>query len=223
MTEKVTAEMAKDAAKVKGAPAKTAIFCVGNALMLDDGAGPAVYEELTKTYRFPDYVDLFDVGCMSMELVSAVDTYDYLISIDALDNTGEKPGTVFEYAPDDMARRAHAMASLHDLKLVDLFDAAELLGYHALGTCFGIQVENSSPALATIGLTKDVNDAIPLLIDAVLADLYRRGIEVTCVLTGEKVTRGWQHAAVRSLLASDSERVCEGKADGESEGNDGAL
>ena len=35
---------------------KTAVFCVGNKLMLDDGIGPAVYEELVNQYEFPEEV-----------------------------------------------------------------------------------------------------------------------------------------------------------------------
>ena len=48
---------------------KTAVFCVGNKLMLDDGIGPAVYEELVNQYEFPEEVALFDVGCMSMDMI----------------------------------------------------------------------------------------------------------------------------------------------------------
>ena len=33
---------------------KIAVFCVGNRLMLDDGIGPAVYDELVEHYEIPD-------------------------------------------------------------------------------------------------------------------------------------------------------------------------
>lgn len=64
---------------------KIAVFCVGNKLLLDEGIGPAVYDELVASYEFPDNVDLFDVGCMGLEMIGYVDDYDYLITIAAFE------------------------------------------------------------------------------------------------------------------------------------------
>ena len=172
---------------------RIAIFCVGNKLLLDEGIGPAVYEELMDTYAFPENVDIFDVGCMGLEMINYVDEYDYLITVDAVDGTEEAPGTVFEFSPDDMARRNPGMASLHELKLSDLFDAATMLGFEAEGKCFGMQVLNMTPEVVTIGLTKPVYDALPLLIDALLADLYARGVRVKVKKTGANVEPGHHH------------------------------
>ncbi len=158
---------------------KTAVFCVGNKLMLDDGIGPAVYEELVNHYEFPDEVSLFDVGCMSMDMVSFVDTYDFIITVDAVDGTDAKPGTVFRYKPYDIARHTSAMTSLHDLKLADLFDAASLMGYSAQGVCYGMQVENMSPAEFVVGLTPKVHENLFLLVESVVAELIRCGHVVT--------------------------------------------
>lgn len=143
--------------------------------MLDDGAGPAVYDDLREHYRFPDNVRLLDAGCMTMDLLPIVRDYDYLIAVDAVDGTGEEPGTVFRFAPEDIAGHG-VMQSLHDIRLIDLLNAAALLGYEAHGMCFGVQVENMSPAVVTEGLTPKVFDALPILRDAVLAHLIERGV-----------------------------------------------
>jgi hydrogenase maturation protease len=173
-----------------------AVFCVGNKLMLDDGIGPAVYEELVNGYSFEPQIDIEDLGCMSLSMIERVNELDYIIAVDALDGTGEAPGTVFEYDPYDAARHSGAMASLHDLKLIDLFDAAALMDYHAEGLCFGMQVQNSEPAEITIGLTKPVYDALPLLVDAVLAALVRRGVKITSLQSGEVVQVGYHHSLI---------------------------
>ena len=152
-----------------------AVICVGNKLMLDDGLGPAVYEELVARYEFPENVELFDVGCLSMDMLPYVRDFDVVITVDAVDGTDAEPGTVFRFEPDAMARRSGATASLHDLKLVDLFDAALLLGYESQGLCLGMQVENPSPPAATIGLTPKVHAALPLLVDTVAGELARLG------------------------------------------------
>lgn len=154
---------------------KTAIICVGNRLMLDDGVGPAVFDELSEEYSFPEQVSLIDAGCMTMDLLSVVRDCDFVIVVDAVDGTGEAPGTVFRFAPEEIAGHP-VMQSLHDLRVVDLLNTAALLGYEAKGICFGIQVENMTPAVVTEGLTPCVYEALPLAVDAVLAELVHRGI-----------------------------------------------
>ena len=67
------------------------------------------------------------------------------------------------------------MASLHDLKLVDLFDAASLLGYESEGYCLGMQVANMSPSEYAMDLTEPVRSALPLLVETLVAELHRRG------------------------------------------------
>lgn len=172
---------------------RIAIFCVGNKLMLDDGLGPVVYEELTRSYEFPENVTIYDVGCMGLDMLDHVKDSDYMVSVDAVEGTGEPAGTVFEFAPEDMMRHHGATASLHELTLADLFDAAALVGYECEGKCFGMQVANMSPDEFTIALTRPVYDAVPLLIDALLADLHSRGVRMTAKATGEPIEPGWHH------------------------------
>ena len=118
---------------------KAAVFFVGNQLMLDDGIGHAAYLELPKRFIIPDSVDLFDVGCMTMDMISYVRDYDFIMTVDAVESSGQPAGTVFRYSPDDVARNG-MISSLHDLKLANLFDAASLLGYKSIGLCLGMQV-----------------------------------------------------------------------------------
>lgn len=172
---------------------KIAVFCVGSKLMLDDGLGTAVYEELSENYIFPDNVTIHDVGCMSMDMISEVDRNDVLITVDAVDGTGEEPGTLFEFSPDDMEVKKGATASLHELTLADLFETAKLLGYSAEGKCLGMQIDNMSPAYAVIGLTPKVAEALPSLVDLVLAELYSRGVRPVSRKTGEEIGYGWHH------------------------------
>jgi hydrogenase maturation protease len=161
------------------APARIAVMCVGNRLMLDDGVGPAVFDELVEHWDIPDNIELFDLGCLSLAMIERVCEFDLLITVDAVDDSGEAPGTILRYAPEAMARHVGINASLHDLKLIDLFDAASLLGYHAEGLCLGMQVENASPAEATEGLTPAVHSSLPLLVDILAGELARMGSPIT--------------------------------------------
>ena len=182
--ERAAASASEGSAQVRGGAAgapeggavrRIGVFCVGNKLMLDDGLGTAVYEELVERYEAPGNVELFDVGCLSMDMLPYVRDFDVLLTVDAVDSTDAEPGTVFRFEPDAMARHSSATASLHDLKLVDLFDAATLLGYEAEGLCLGMQVENPSPAVVTVGLTPKVAAALPLLVETVAGELARLG------------------------------------------------
>lgn len=154
---------------------RAAVFCVGNRLMLDDGVGPAAYDQLLADYVIPENVQLFDVGCMSLDMLPYVDDFDVVLTVDAVDGTGDAPGTVYRFEPDAMARHSGPEASLHDLKLVDLFDAASLMGFEAEGYCLGMQVGNPSPSEFAVGLTPECADALPLLVETVVAELHRRG------------------------------------------------
>ncbi len=157
---------------------RIAVFFVGNRLMLDDGVGPAAFDLINEEYVLPENVDLFDVGCMSLDMVGKVNEYDFMISVDAVDDSGEEPGTVFRYQPHDIARTCGARTSLHDTRLADLFDAALLLGYSCEGMCYGMQVQNLEPADFMEGLTPKVNERLPFLAESVIAELVRQGCEV---------------------------------------------
>ena len=61
------------------------------------------------------------------------------------------------------------------MKLVDLFDAASLMGYEAEGFCLGMQVGNPSPEQFVVGLPPECSAALPLLVETVVAELHRRG------------------------------------------------
>lgn len=172
---------------------RIAVFCVGNKLMLDDGLGPVVFEELSRSYEFPSNVSVYDVGCMGLDMLDFVRDCDYIVTVDAVEGSDEPAGTVFEFDPDDMMRHHGASASLHELTLADLFDSAALLGYECEGKCFGMQVSNMSPEVVTVALTRPVYDAVPLLVEAVLADLHGRGVRIVSKRTGKPIAPGWRH------------------------------
>ena len=162
-----------------------AVFCVGNRLHLDDGVGPAVYDEVCERFEIPEGVELFDLGVLTMDMINYIDTCDAVITVDAIEYSGEPVGTVLRGTPQELAPALGANMSLHDLRLVDLFDAAVLLGYDAEGICLGMQVENTEPSLLTEDLTPDVHAALPLLVEALAAELARLGHPLVDKQTGE--------------------------------------
>lgn len=164
--------------------------------MQDDALGPVVYDQLA-FYDFPDEVDVFDLGCLSLDRISDVDTYDCIICVDALDGTGEATGTLFRFSPHEMAASTFGNQSLHDLKLGDLFAQAALLGFECEGVCFGMQVACIVPADVRVGLSPVVEGKVADLVDCVLAELVKRNVEIKVRATGEAVLPGFHHTFVK--------------------------
>ena len=150
-----------------------AVFCVGNRLHYDDGVGPAVYDEVMRRFDVPDNVSMFDLGVLTMDMISYVESCDVVIAVDAMEHSGHEPGTILRGTPDDIAPAQGANMSLHDLRLKDLFDNAMLLGYEAEGICLCMQVENTEPEILTDDLTPRVKAALPLFVETLAAELAR--------------------------------------------------
>lgn len=164
---------------------RIAVFFVGNRLHLDDGIGPAAYDVVLEKFDAPGNIEMFDLGVLTMDMINYIDTCDAVITVDAIEHSGQPVGTVLKGSPSDMASSQGANISLHDLRLVDLFDAAALLGYDAEGLCLGVQVENTEPELLTEDLTPKVREALPLLVETLAAELARLGAPLLDKNTGQ--------------------------------------
>ena len=166
-----------------------AVFCVGNRLHLDDGVGPAVYDVVNERFDVPENVELFDLGVLTMDMINYLDTCDAVITVDAIEHSGEPVGTVLRGTPEEMAPSQGANISLHDLRLIDLFDAGVLLGYEAEGICLGMQVKDTEPKILTEDLTPDVKANLPLLVETLAAELARLGSPLIDKATGKPYVR----------------------------------
>lgn len=164
---------------------KIAVFCVGNRLHLDDGVGPAVFDAVHERFDVPENVELFDLGVLTMDMITYIDSCDVVITVDAIEHSGEPAGTVLRGTPADMAPSQGNAMSLHDLRLIDLFEAAWLLGYDAEGVCLGMQVADTEPKILTEDLTPAVKASLPLLIDTLAAELANLGAPLVDKETGK--------------------------------------
>lgn len=97
----------------------TKIFGCGNAIMGDDGFGPAVVERLNSQGSLPESVEAVDAGTGVREYL-----FDYLLTeegrpetiivLDAVDFAGKEPGEVFCIRPADIpAKKIHDFPSIN--------------------------------------------------------------------------------------------------------------
>ena len=141
---------------------RVAVICVGNELLLDEGAGPATGRYLASRWVLPAEVDVIDCATMGMAILADLRAHDRALVLDAVDVPGAVPGTLFSFEPDDVATSGQ-MASLHEMRFGDVLQAAELIGVSCAGHCLGVQAENISPDRYVRGLTPRVAAAVPLL------------------------------------------------------------
>jgi hydrogenase maturation protease len=152
------------------------VMGIGNPLVRDEGVGVRVIDTMMSTLAFPPNVTLIDAGTMGMGILNLFQDCDYLLVIDAVDGTGEEPGTVVRMTPQEMAPNT-IKHSMHDMRLVDVLDAAMLMGNLPEVDCIGIQILDMGDI--GIGLTDAVEDAVPRAVEAALAVLAERGISST--------------------------------------------
>jgi hydrogenase maturation protease len=151
------------------------VLGIGNILMLDEGVGNRIAVDLERNYRFPDDVRVMDAGTMGLGMVHLFRGVEFLLVADAVNGTGYDPGTVVRIPPEEFSPN-QVMHSLHDIRFVDVLEAANLIGLSPRADCIGVQVEEMSPEEITIGLSPAVESAVPRAIAAVLTVLEEEGI-----------------------------------------------
>lgn len=135
--------------------------------MLDEGVGPRVAQELRQNHALPEGVEVLDCGCMGMSLLSDFKRAERILVVDAVDNTGLEPGTVVSFKPEDIAPH-HSFHGAHDTRVIDVVQAAELLGYTPQVDCLGVQIQSMAPEYYMIGLTTPVEKAVPVMVQSCL-------------------------------------------------------
>lgn len=152
------------------------VIGVGNTLMRDEGVGPRIAEEIRTRFTLPDDVEVMDAGTMGLGMLHLFRGVEYMLVTDAIDGTGYGPGTVVRIAPEDFAPN-QVLHSLHDIRLVDVLNAAELIGAAPQTTeCVGVQILDITPDEFSVGLTPEVEAAVPRAVAAALTLLEEQGI-----------------------------------------------
>ncbi len=151
---------------------KTAILGAGNVLMGDDGIGVRVVEALKDKEGLPDGVEVIDAGTATLDALALVENVNHLIIIDAVKGGG-RPGTVYQFSPDDVSETPSQKISLHQMSLLEALKAGRMLGVRVPRVSI-IGVEPGSIA-AGMNLSKEVGDQIPKIVNMImslLADLH---------------------------------------------------
>jgi hydrogenase maturation protease len=162
------------------------VLGVGNPLMADDGAGPAVIELLLSAYQFDDDVTLLDAGTMGFAMLAPIRAARRLIVIDAVRGTSHPVGTVMRMTAEQIAPN-QIKHSMHDVTLVEVLQGAELVGSAPETVAIGIQIERLEEAV--LELTPAVELAVPIAAAAVVDELTALGVAPTPIEGSDAVAR----------------------------------
>ncbi len=150
---------------------KVVIIGVGNLLLMDEGIGIHVINELEK-YEFPQNVAVYDGGTGGFKLIDLMHGAKKVIFIDALE-TVKAPGTTTIFTSEDVRSIYQKKKySLHETDLLQVIKMVELLDNHPKIEIVGIQ-----PKIINYGtaLSKELTDSMPDIVKTVLSK-----IEETC-------------------------------------------
>ncbi len=139
------------------------VLGLGNLLMNDDAAGLRAVYALQERYPDRTNFQIVDGGTLGLDLLGHVAWADQLLLIDAI-NINAAPGTVAQIAGADIAPVFSQRVSPHQVNLIDLLEAAELIGDRPPDVeLLGIQYENINMEMT---LSPSVEQGLPKLIAA---------------------------------------------------------
>ncbi len=146
---------------------RKAVIGVGNILMGDDGVGVYVARRLM-SQNF-NCTDVYDGGTMGLELIFIAYRYDKVVFIDAV-RLGGGPGSIYRFefkgCVEESIKRG---VSMHSISLIDALDLALKTGFLKTNIVF-IGIEPGYIGFR-IGLSKKVEEAIPMVLDAVCREV----------------------------------------------------
>ena len=149
------------------------VLGIGNVLYSDEGLGVHVLPELRKALSNREQVEIIEGATDGLRLLEPVEEAEYLIVIDAI-NAEAQPGTLIVLKDDEIPAFFSRKLSVHQLGFHEVLQAAKLRDkWPKEVKLFGLQP--ASLAFG-IGMSEEVKQAIPALIDAVVEQIDRWGI-----------------------------------------------
>ena len=145
---------------------KTAIMGFGNPVRSDDAIGIYVIEELRKRLANSTLVSIFDMGTAAFEVLFGLKGHDKIILIDAVINTNEPVGTLFNVPAEEVLRAPQddPMVFLHGMK----WDQALSYAKKILGDEYPEDISVYLIAIDNTKLEVDLSEEVKLAGDKVV-------------------------------------------------------
>ena len=140
------------------------VIGIGNSLAADDGAGPAVVEELLR-HPIPDSVEVISAGADGLAAIQYMEDDGDVIIVDAV-CMGARPGTVLTFPAKTAKVRIRAdVLSLHGIGLSYALELADKMRMPARVTIVGIEPETVDPCREmSEAVRRAVNEAVDVVL-----------------------------------------------------------
>lgn len=143
------------------------VLGLGNILLGDEGVGVRVIEHLLSR-SLPDEIEVIDGGTAGYELINFFEGKEKVIIVDAV-KTNDTPGSVYKMDLSVVQEDETVQLSLHQIGLKNVFKMASMMDLNPEVTLIGIVPKDYQDY--NIGLSEEVEKAIPLAIETVLKEL----------------------------------------------------
>lgn len=148
---------------------RTIVVGVGNPVLTDDAVGMHVVRRLGGELCGRPDVDVRELCLGGIELMEALVGYDRAIIVDAM-FAGGKPGTIYRSTPEALFESRNSGCA-HNATLGEALEIGRTVGLPLPGAIRIIGIEPGDVATFGETLTWRVNDAVPLVVDELLAML----------------------------------------------------
>lgn len=146
---------------------KTAVVCLGNELVGDDGVGIRVARVLGNL-TLPEAIDVLVRPNLGLDLIELLEEYERVVIVDAM-TSGRAPGSCVHLDPSEAAAMASCPSCAHSLGIAEVVQLVKQMFPDRTDRAVRIVgVEAASIDQFGIGLSEPVACALPDAVEAVL-------------------------------------------------------
>ena len=150
---------------------KTLILGIGNPILGDDGIGVHVARELARRINDKN-IDVRDVSVDGLNLFDFILGYDRLVIIDAIVKEGGGAGEVYKLRLEDIGKQSYSAVPSHHGNLASTLAFGEKLFPSKMPKEVVVFAVNTKDvASVTEELTAEVGQAIPKVVELIMAEL----------------------------------------------------
>lgn len=148
---------------------KTLILGLGNPILSDDGAGPAVARELAGRLD-PQEATVIEASLGGLNLLDLLVGYERVIIIDAIKTEGGRAGQIHRLDPSALMTTRYT-ASVHDVNLVTALELGKKIGLAMPSKIDIFAIEVADTERFSEECTPAVAAAIPTCVDMILLEI----------------------------------------------------
>jgi hydrogenase maturation protease len=148
---------------------KILVLGIGNPILMDDGIGPRLIQELQGKISDPEVV-LQETNLSGLSLLELLSGFDYAIIVDAV-QSGGKPGEIYWLTPEDIGGQSGYTALHHNMDLLKVLKLGKNIAMPIPGDVSILAIEAEDVTTFGESLTPQVEKAIPEAVEHIIAEV----------------------------------------------------